>query len=231
MKLAVFLAVLALPGLAQGACTDDAMIVLDGSSSMARSGYKLGAAAKIDQARAALGHVLPQVPSSRPMGLLTYGAGGGVCDAGAVRVPPKPRTADAILAQISGLVPEGDTPLARAITNAANVLDHRTRPVTIAVITDGLDTCGGAVCTAARILANEGADTVIHVVYFRRPGEVLSDDEHLWRTPPGCLAHYTGGRFLRVTDEEELTSALSETLTCPHFSSARPNQKTSTGSS
>lgn len=218
MRLAAVLAFLAVPGLAHGNCTDDAMIVLDGSSSMARPGYKLGAPAKIDEARAALARVLPQVPSSRSMGLLTYGAGSGACDGGAVRVTPGPRTADAILDQIERLLPRGDTPLASAVNHAARVLGHRDRPVTIAVLTDGLDTCGGAVCTAARILSNEGADTVIHVVYLRRPGDVLTDDEHLWRTPPGCLAHYTGGRFLRVTDEIELTRALSETLTCPLFS-------------
>ncbi|MBJ3762369.1 VWA domain-containing protein [Maribius pontilimi] len=222
MKLAALLTWLALPGMAAGGCMDNAMIVMDGSASMARPGYRLGAPAKIDMARTALARVLPLVPATRPMGLLTYGAGQGLCSDGDVRVVPGPDTAAAILDQLDRILPQGETPLAKAVVAAARALDHARRPATIAVVTDGLDTCGGAVCTAARILSNEGLNTVIHVVYLRRPGDVLTADAHLWRTPPGCLAHYTGGQFLRVTDEVELTRALSATLTCALLSDLGP---------
>ena len=148
-----------------------------------------------------------------------YGAGqGGPCDSIRVRVSPAPGTAEAILAEARTIAPQGDTPLADAVATAAAVLNHTRRPATIVVVTDGLDTCRGSVCTTARILANEGQDTTIHVVYFRSPGDILAGDEQLWRTPPGCLAYYTGSEFIRVRDVDELTRALSLTLACPLFS-------------
>ncbi|QFU07725.1 hypothetical protein PARPLA_01641 [Rhodobacteraceae bacterium THAF1] len=221
--LAGALALATLPGLALGRCIDDAMIVLDGSGSMARSGYALNAAPRIDQARDALERALPLVLPSRPLGLLTYGAGqGGPCDSIRVRVPPAPGTAETILSETRSIAPQGDTPLADAVATAAAVLEHTKQPATIVVVTDGLDTCSGSVCTTARILANEGQDTAIHVVYFRTPGDILASDEQLWRTPPGCLAYYTGAEFIRVTDVDELTRALSLTLACPLFSKTQP---------
>ena len=217
--LAAVVAVAAMPGMALGACIDDAMLVLDGSRSMARGGYALNAAPRIDQARAALERALPFVLPTRPLGLLTYGAGqGGPCNSIRVAVPPAPGTAESILSSVRTITPQGDTPLANAVATAAAVLDHGATPATIVVVTDGLDTCGGSVCTTARILANEGPRTVIHVVYFRTPGDILASDEQLWRTPPGCLAYYTGGEFIRVRDVKELTRALSRTLACPLFS-------------
>ena len=229
--LAAALVFLSLPGLASGSCIDDAMIVLDGSGSMGRSGYALNAEPRIDQARAALGRALPLVSPSRPLGLMTYGAGDGAsCDSARVRVAPAPGTATAILSEVATMRTEGETPLAQAVATAAAALDHTRRPATIVVVTDGLDTCGGSVCNTARILAGEGANTTIHVVYFRTPGDILASDEQLWRTPPGCLAFYTKAQFVRVTDVDGLTRALSVTLGCPLFS-RRNTYATSPGSS
>lgn len=226
------LLLVALPGLAQGNCMDDALIVLDGSRSMSRPGYTLGAAPRIEEARTALERALPLVPSTRSMGLLTYGAGqGGPCDSIRLRVPPEPGTAPKILAEADKIVPQGDTPLAAAVATAAALLDHANRPATIVVVTDGLDTCGGSVCTTARILANEGQGTAIHVIYLRTPGDILAADAQLWRSPPGCLAYYTGADFLRVIDIAGLTRALSQVLACPLFSGRPGRQATSPGSS
>jgi Mg-chelatase subunit ChlD len=47
---------------------------------------------------------------------------------------------------VNALTPAGRTPLASAVQQAAEVLDYRSKPGLIVVVTDGEETCGGAPC-------------------------------------------------------------------------------------
>ncbi|MFD1340935.1 vWA domain-containing protein [Litorisediminicola beolgyonensis] len=203
---------------ASAGCYEDAMLVLDASGSMAAADIPITGPTRLDHAKSALAKVLPDLPEARRMGLMTYGAGQETsCDTVRLRVAPMPQSQGSILAEIGRLSPSGGTPLADAVRSAAEVLEHRVNPVTLVVLTDGEDTCGGAVCHLAETLRAEGRDTIVHVIGFR----ILESRHGVPQASisPGCLAAETGGYDLRVDTAEELTEALSRTLSCPLIAS------------
>src|SRR4029450_9647650 len=135
-------------------CTEDAMIVFDASGSMSGN-QTLGipnSRPRIDEVRAALARVLPTASKHRRVGLITYGPGPyNQCN---VKLDFKPM-ADAfktITRAVNGLVPAGKTPLTSAVQQAAEVLNYRSKPGVIVLVTDGEETCGGAPCERANAL-------------------------------------------------------------------------------
>src|SRR6056297_2916609 len=117
------------PVKAQETCTRDAMVVFDGSGSMAEMGFNLMDEPRIFDARRALRRVIPQVAPVRRLGLVTYGFGRrDGCASVVVRFPPEPDAADRMLSEIDRLQPAGETPLTDAVAAAAEVLDYKTRP-------------------------------------------------------------------------------------------------------
>ena len=99
---------------------------------------------RIDEVRSALAQVLPTATQHRRVGLITYGPGPyNQCN---VKLDLKP-TADAfkpIMRAVNALVPAGKTPLTSAVEQAAEVLNYRSKPGVIVVVTDGEETCGGS---------------------------------------------------------------------------------------
>jgi Ca-activated chloride channel homolog len=206
---------------AKAKCTDDAILVFDGSGSMASVGYNEMDNPRIEDARQAVREVLPRVAPYRRIGLVTYGPGPkDACSNIDLVIPPEYNTDRQIIAAVDGLVPDGDTPLTQAVQDAAEILNYREKPAVIVLVTDGDETCGGAPCRIAQQLMAEGVATVVHVIGFRvrdkffawqsqikgaRSGEVVSR----------CLAETTGGKFVATETTEELVAALQVTLGCP----------------
>ncbi|PWJ18257.1 vWA domain-containing protein [Jannaschia seohaensis] len=221
MRLALLLsASLATAPVAQASCATDAMLVFDGSASMARISEDPGIPTRIVEARAAVERVMPQVERFRRIGLMTYGPGGGSgCSGIDIKFPPKPMAAGATIAEIAALAPEGKTPISAAIQVAAELLDYRTEPAIIVVVTDGDETCGGRACDVAARLANDAEDLTIHVIGFRGEGRIFS-----WQDPTTprfardstakCFADRTDGVFAATRSEAELVRALQMTLGC-----------------
>ncbi|MEO0772569.1 MAG: vWA domain-containing protein [Pseudomonadota bacterium] len=217
------------PVTAQG-CSRDAMLVFDGSASMAELGLQLDEPRRIDDARAALRDAMPQIAPIRRIGLLTYGPGPeNSCEGINLKFPPVADAAAPILEAISWLDPNGLTPLTEAVRQAAEVLNYRTDPGIIVVVTDGNDTCGGLPCALGSDLAVTGADITVHVIGFRvvtdRLGTLGSSggastaapDEKLY--PEGvseakCIADRTGGIYVSTQTVDELSTALRQTLGC-----------------
>lgn len=125
------------------------MLVFDASGSMAGNGWGYGsetanAVSRIDKVRSALAKILPSVTRLRRVGLITYGPGPyQQCN---VRLDLKPTTnaAEVIMRAVNPLIPAGKTPLTAAVGQAAEVLDFRTKPGIVVVLTDGEETCGGS---------------------------------------------------------------------------------------
>lgn len=197
-------------------CLDDAMLVLDASGSMAGTDMneQRPHIAKVQDALAA---VLPQVAPQRQLGLIVYGPGPyDRCHNIELRLKPGPNSADAIMAQIYGIVPAGQTPLTAAVQHGAAELKFREKPAVVVLLTDGEETCGGDPCHVARQLKAEAADLTIHVIAFKVPGAS-------WLAPgtgSACMAEETGGLALTARNRDELIEALKKTLTCPLFSKA-----------
>lgn len=209
----------ALPAGAQD-CATDAMIVFDGSASMAEIGADAARPTRIDEARAAMAGILPEVEAVRRIGLVTYGPGGAdACTGIRLVLPPVPRAAARVTAALDTLVPAGLTPLAAAVETAAEALDHRRRPAIIVLVTDGNETCGGRPCALSDRLAAESADLTIHVIGFRADG----GDFFAWDSPEQrfgedsvarCLSDRTGGVFADTRSVDELVEALRVVLGC-----------------
>ena len=209
------------PPAAAPGCAADAMLVFDGSASMAEVAYDITEAPRIEEARAALRRALPGIAAVRDVGLLTYGPGGAdSCTGIALRVPPGPRTAGAVIAAVEALEPGGLTPLAASVERAAEALDYRARPGVVVLVTDGDETCGGRPCALGARLAATGADLQVHVIGFR-----IVDDIFRWNSPEAegyagptvakCLADATGGLYVSTRTVDELVRALERTLGCP----------------
>lgn len=215
------LALMTTAGHAQVSCTSDAMIVFDGSGSMAEMGFNDINEPRIFEARRAMRTVLPPIAQARRLGLVVYGPGGtDACTGVDLRFAPRADAADAITAAVEGLQPAGSTPLTQAVRRAAQVLDHVDKPATIVLVTDGKETCGGQPCVLAADLAAEGLDTVVHVIGFKVRGAFFSwdrdpdNDYNASESVARCLADRTGGTYTGAETLDELIAALRKTLSC-----------------
>ena len=219
---AVLIALLAGPAIAVAAedvrpCTEDAMIVFDASGSMAGS-LAEGIGAKIrriDEVRKALGQALPGVTHFRRIGLITYGPGPyQQCNVD-LDLRPIPNAARPIMDRVSGLNPSGKTPLTKAVEQAAEVLDFRSKPGTVVVLTDGEETCDGAPCDLGKMLRAEGLELTVHVIGFRMTSFWTGAQSAL---DVRCLAEESGGQYIEAENREELVAAFEKTLGCPMMS-------------
>ncbi len=212
-------------GLAQqttAQCADDAMLVFDGSGSMAEMGYNLLSQPRIFDAREALRLSLPNITPYRKLGLIIYGPGSAdECSNIDLRFKPQRDAASRIIAEVDGLAPAGKTPLTSAVLLAAETLLYRQKTGVVVLVTDGKETCGGKTCNLASKLATEGKALTVHVIGFKVRGKFFNWQggaeagyEH-GRTVARCLADLTGGKYLSTENVNELAAALQETLACP----------------
>jgi Ca-activated chloride channel family protein len=202
-------------------CSRDAMLVFDGSASMAEVGFDQTAPTRIEDARAALRGALPQIAPVRRVGLLTYGPGPeGSCDGINLKFPPVSDAAQPVIDAIDLMDPIGLTPLTEAVAEAARVLNHTTTPGIIVLVTDGNETCGGRPCALGAELADTSANLTVHVIGFR-----VVADPFAWDSPEAgiytdgssiarCISDQTGGLYVATDTVDELTEALRNTLGC-----------------
>jgi Ca-activated chloride channel family protein len=201
-------------------CTEDAMIVFDASGSM--SGNQVlgipNSRARIDEVRAALAEVLPTAAANRRIGLITYGPGPyNQCNV-KLEFAPKPDAANSILRTVNRLVPAGKTPLTSSVEQAAEVLNYRSKPGVIVVVTDGEETCGRSPCALGKQLRLTADQLTVHVIAFRYEGFSWTGGDSVGELR--CLADENKGVFAKANSEGELIDALQKTLDCPMISEA-----------
>ena len=203
------------------ACTDDAMIVFDGSGSMLEMGFNLLDEPRIFEARRAVATAVPPIAAARRLGLVVYGAAGAeTCSNVVLRFAPARGAGQRIVAEIDTLEPEGETALTQAVALAASVLARSGGRGDVVLVTDGKETCGGAPCELAAVLAADQPGIAVHVIGFKLRGEHFSWDregmnEYLdGTTAARCLAERTGGSYHSTETADELAAALSAALGC-----------------
>src|SRR3990170_6415656 len=196
-------------------CTEDAMIVFDASGSM--SGNQVlgipNSRARIDEVRAALAQVLPTAAAHRRVGLITYGPGPyNQCNV-KLDLKPTPDAADLSMSLVNALVPAGKTPLTSGVEAAAEVLQFRTKPGVVVVVTDGEETCGRSPCELAKQLHAAADQLTVHVIGFRYEGFSWTGGSSVMDLM--CLADEHNGLYIKANSEGELVEALEKTLDCP----------------
>lgn len=202
-------------------CTEDAMIVFDGSGSMAEMGFNLINEPRIFEARRAMAKAVPEISMNRRLGLVIYGPGGAdECSGVDVKFAPMQDAGPLILRDVNALTPEGSTALTEAVRLAADTLGYKTKPGAIVLVTDGKETCGGAPCQLAASLTAEAANLTIHVIGYK-----VRSDHFTWREDASagdfegqavsrCLAERTGGTYVNAETVDQLIKALRDTLGC-----------------
>lgn len=210
-------------------CTEDAMLVFDASGSMSGNGWGYGsetpnAISRIDKVRLALAKILPRVTRLRRVGLITYGPGPWQQCNVQLDLKPVPNAAKRILETVNDLTPAGQIPLSEAVAKAAHVLEYRTKPGAIVLLTDGEETCGGSPCNLGKALRKEGLRLTVHVIGLRVRGITWTGEQAV--VDSKCLAEATGGLFTAVETEAELVDALERTLGCPMMTKATSGGRT-----
>ena len=222
--LAAALALAPAPTGAGQSCTEDAMIVFDGSGSMAEIGSTGIGVPRISEARTALNRVIPEIAAARRLGLVIYGpAGDRTCRNIDLRFAPQWQAAPRLLADVQALRPAGGTSLTDAVKRAAEVLGAPGNSGAVVLVTDGKETCGGQPCQLASELAATAPGLTVHVIGFKvrdgwpdRGRAEASGDATVAR----CLADRTGGRYVGAETVDELVGALRVTLGCNVFGQA-----------
>lgn len=214
-----------LAGGAGESCTEDAMIVFDGSGSMAEIGYNAIGVPRISEARLAMQRVIPSIAAQRRLGLVIYGPSGDrTCANTDVRFAPMWQAGPRILADVEALNPAGGTSLTESVKRAAEALHYKDTPGTVVLVTDGKETCGGAPCQLAAEIAAIAPGLTVHVIGFKVRGEHFDwaqPDDPEATTVARCLADDTGGIYVRAETVDELIGALQVTLGCTVLGSLR----------
>lgn len=204
---------------AEDGCSEPAMIVFDGSGSMAEMGFNKIDEPRIFEARRAVAKALPDIAANRRIGLLIYGPGGeDGCSGIDLKFAPKPDAAPSVIAAVNALEPTGETPLAVAVSEAVEVLAQHNQGGSVVLVTDGKDTCDGAPCQLAAQLA--GGPYTVHVIGFKVRGEYFafgSDEDNEYDNAEAvsrCLADRTAGLYVSAETVDELVAAFEKTLGC-----------------
>lgn len=213
--------VLPLASSAQQSCTEDAMIVFDGSGSMAEIGFNQIGVPRISEARMAIRQIIPLIASQRRLGLVIYGPSGDkTCENTDVRFSPQWKAGPRIISDVDALRPAGGTALTESVRKAAEVLDYQHKPGTVVLVTDGKETCGGEPCLLAAEIAADAPGLTVHVIGFKVRGDHFDWGNTQYTeatTVARCLADRTGGHYVRAESVDELIRALQVTLGCNVF--------------
>ncbi len=162
------------------------VVLLDASGSMhepADAGRD-----RLGVAKDAVRGMVNGLPADVDVGLVVFGQCAGADNHQFFSAGERGRL-NALLSQIS---PMRGTPLARGVERAGNIVDGRSVPATLVVVTDGADSCRGDPCAVARALKAAKPKLTINVVDVG--GEGLGR----------CMADITGGKVYPMTAPSQL---------------------------
>ncbi|MEP0940246.1 MAG: VWA domain-containing protein [Rhizobiaceae bacterium] len=189
---------------AMAATQQNVLFVLDASNSM---WGQISGKPKIQIAREVLKDLAGKIPSETKMGLVAYGHRFdrklNECDDMELMNPVGHFSADEADNAFDFIKPKGQTPIARTLLASADWLqEQKGQQNTVVLISDGLESCDGDPCTAAKALNDAGVTTKIHVVGF----DLTSEQ----RAKLDCIAKNGNGNMYAANNADSLSDAMNE---------------------
>ena len=183
----------------------EVMVVVDGSGSM-QDPFP-GAPSRLDAAKDAVSLVVRGLHYEIRTGLVSF------TDCGETSTPEKYAYHERpeLLARLRGLSPSRRTSLANSIRRAGNAAKS-VGPVTVVVVSDGDDTCGGDPCGAARALKGRKPLLNVNVLDLSSGGSATLQ----------CVAEATGGRVFVPGTALQMNEELQEATGQPDAGRCNP---------
>jgi Ca-activated chloride channel homolog len=177
------------------------VFILDASGSMLG---RVGQEEKMAVARRVLKDSIAKLPDNAEVGLIAYGHR-RKNDCADIEVLSELKAIDkvAVSGQIDALMPSGMTPITNSLQKAFEVVRSKqgTAPVTVVLLSDGLETCNGDPCKLASDARKSGLNFVLHVIGF--------DVGQISVAQLECVAQAGNGLYLGAQNADELSAALA----------------------
>ena len=181
------------------------LLILDASGSM---WGQIEGENKITIAKSVLKDVVGGLPDGAEVGLIAYGhRQKGDCKDIETIVEIGPVDKAALNERIEALNPKGKTPITDSVLKAFESVRATEDAVTVILVSDGIETCGGDPCRAVREAKEAGINFIMHVVGFDVGDVDVSQLE--------CAAQAGGGLYLSAQNASELTEALETAVDMP----------------
>jgi len=185
--------------------TQNLLLILDGSGSM---WAKVGGEFKIKVAQQSIGQLLDKLSPEAQLGLIAYGhRHKDDCSDIEVLIPSGPVDKAAATEKVNAINPTGKTPITASLQEAFRLARASGKPVSIILVSDGLETCDADPCEAARLAKAEGLPFVLHVIGFGLEEESVAQLE--------CIAQAGDGLYFDAKDSGALSEALQQAAETP----------------
>jgi len=180
------------------------MFILDASNSM---WAQIDGTPKIKIAKDVLADLVRDMPTNTKMGLIAYGHRFDrklkACDDMELINPIGHFNQHEVANALSFVTPKGQTPIAATLLESRNWLEEQKgQDTTLVLISDGVESCDGDPCAAAKTLSDSNISTKIHVVGFALSAEQSEQIK--------CIATNGNGKYFDAKDAGSLTKALEE---------------------
>lgn len=149
---------------------------------------------RLSAAKTAVDYTVSTLPKDMDVGLVVFGK----CQGADNYKFFSPAERGELRSRLSSITPQKGTPLARGIERAGNMVDGRSVPATLVVVTDGEDSCGGDPCATARALKASKPNLTINVIDVNGMGEGR------------CIADATGGKLLTMKSIDDLPKLVQQ---------------------
>ena len=194
--------------------SSNVLFILDASNSM---WGRVDGIPKIETAKRVLVSLLRDLPTDTNIGIMAYGHRSEQdCRDVELLVPIGPNNPDLLAKRIQTIQPRGKTPLTYSLNQSLPLFASlKGQNNNVILVSDGIETCGGDPCQAAKKLSTAGVGLKVHVVSFD-----VSDEE---RKQLECIAKEGKGRYFNAKNTEGFKIAFSQVK--KEVSSSKPAPK------
>jgi hypothetical protein len=177
------------------------LFIFDASGSMKK---EIDGKSRIAVAKEAFGNTVLRMPQTARTGLMVFGAQRAKdCSDIALVSPIGAQPPAQLMLSIAGVEAKGETPIAEAVRQGAEVLrQFPDAKNSIVLLTDGIEECQGDPCAAAEAVKGLGVDLKINIVGFTLDSKQRAAIE--------CMSNATGGQYYDAANADALVKALTE---------------------